>query len=252
MNSNQNIPPLEFDINWWEQWIKKDFMVQIELFTQTIEEKLLVGFKDLKKEADQVTDDALSSIGKRWNPDTDPSEAYDAAQDAGINYFSSMQAVEQTLLNSCVVSLYQLFEQQRIYILRKEFLENCKTPKSSDFTAKEFKRALKRCDIDIEIFDSWPKVKEMHSLCNAIKHAEGWSSKKLKQSRPDLFQYSKSEKEGESVHPWLSDSKLYFTLSGDGIYVTFKDLKAYTASLIQFWDELIQAAYLIQAEDTTV
>ena len=242
------MPKLEFDIKWWEPWIRKDFIKQIERFTLAIEQKVIVGFQNLEEEADQVRDEALSDIGQGWNPDNDQAVAYEIAEDAGIDYYTSMQGVEQTLLNSCVVSLYQLFEQQRIYILRRGFLEYSQTAKPSDFTAHEFKNAMKLCTINIESFDSWNKVKEMQSLCDAIKHAEGRSSEKLRLSRPDLFQHP-DFRENEQLLPWPSNSKLYFTLNGEGIYISLEDLKSYTTSLVQFWNELIQAANLTHSKE---
>lgn len=242
MTSKQDRPDLRFNIEYWEEWIRKDFISHIERFTQTIERKVLIGFKNTEDEANQVRDDTLNDVGKRWNPDSDPASAYEIAQDAGIDYYGSMRAVEQTLLNSCVVSLYQLFEQQRIYILRKEFLEYFQLAESSDFTVHQFKKAMKLCDIDLENFNSWNKISEMKLLCDAIKHAEGRSSKKLRRSRPDFFQHPDFKETSKLSLPWLSNQKLYFTLNGEGIYVSLKDLKSYTTHLVHFWNELIEAA----------
>ena len=101
-----------------------------------------------------------------------------------------------------------------------------------------FERRLKEYGIDIKKFACWSKIDELRLVANTVKHAEGSSSQKLRNIRPDLFK-----------NPYLSgflglpvpNPQIFQPLFGDDLYVSLQDVKGYRDQLIQFWEKFADA-----------
>lgn len=228
---------LHFNINWWEEWIRRDFIAQIEIQRDGFLKRILPTFDNLEDEADQIGEEAYTNIGTDWPPDSDPADAAELAYDEATRYFQSMVAFRQTMLNLSIVSLYQLFEQQCIYMVRKDYLDDCPDIRVSDFKLCNFIKIIDWCGLGIKAFKSWPKLQEMHDLCNAIKHADGPSAQKLRDRRPELLHHEQKMPTNNS--PWGGRTRLYQPLAGEELYVSPEDVTYYANVLTQFWEEFI-------------
>lgn len=83
----------------------------------------------------------------------------------------------------------------------------------------------------------WPKIKELRTLVNVIKHAEGYSEQDLRTIRPDYFE----QQIGNQKYDLLS---LYHsTLLNETLLVKDKDFVDYYNALVEFWNELPERMY---------
>lgn len=99
---------------------------------------------------------------------------------------------------------------------------------------------MKALGIYIEKFRSWPKIKELKILANAVKHADGNSCTQLKKLRPDLFRHPDAREVETSFLPPLP-LKVFQPLAGVAIYVTDEEFDRYVEAVKGFWSELIDA-----------
>ena len=146
-----------------------------------------------------------------------------------------MIGIRQGLLNLFAIALYHAFEQQIMLFHRKNVLQVEEENDDKLFKMSEFQHRLEEFDIKITEFASWPKIDELRLLANAVKHAQGNSSHRLREIRPDLFEA-----------PYTSDISMYSAppifqpLVGDGLYVALHDMRDYRNSLIRFWKDLAE------------
>jgi len=75
------MPELTFDNQLWEQWIRKVYIPQIGNFSQAMEQRVLASFENIKKEAEDLREQKFLEIGHIWNSESDPSGAYEIAND---------------------------------------------------------------------------------------------------------------------------------------------------------------------------
>jgi hypothetical protein len=228
------------DGQFWAEYFKTVFAKQISLFCMAVETRLLPTFDDLDREAEREADSEWERLGRTGDPESaDPGELAERAQDAGIEYYASMDGVRQTLINLSVAALYHLLEQQLLVFHRQQVLHPREENDASLMSITELDARLSRAGIEIKKFDSWAKVDELKAVTNAVKHAEGRSAEELRQLRPDLF-----------IHPQLREtatlhlsppSPVYLPLAGEDIFLTAQDLQAYCSALLAFWAELGKA-----------
>lgn len=225
-----------FDGRFWADHFRLIFTKQISHFCAAVESRFLPTFNSLEAEAKQAEDAEWERLGQFVDPEyADEETLAEQALNAGIDYYSSMDAVRQTLINLSVASLYHLFEQQLLFFHRRQVLHPREENEKELIKIKEFKTRLSDAGLHIETLKSWAKIEELRVVANTIKHAEGSSAEKLRQLRPDLF-----------THPQLRDtagfdsssmSRVYLPLAGEDIFLTVADLRAYCTTLLEFWEE---------------
>ena len=109
---------------------------------------------------------------------------YDA--DPSIEYYETMSAVRQSILNLLAVGLHHLFEQQQLFFLRKELVRG----DGGKLKAEAIERHLTECGVNYQRLTSTARLDELRLAANAIKHGDGRSARELAPLRPDLFEYS--------------------------------------------------------------
>ena len=227
-----------FNITFWERYIKKQFIAQLELLVESIEKRLIPTFDTIESEAEDIEqrewDNLLSSCG---NPDVDPCDLAEQAFDAKLEYYEMVSSVKQALLNICATALYHSFEQQVLFMLRREILHPSQENIVSFLKIQTFKDELLKYRVDIEKFSSWPIIEELRLVSNSIKHAEGKSSEMLRQINHGIFINPILKKYNMGFHS--TSPRLYMPLAGDDIYVQIKDLKKYRDAISAFWSEYI-------------
>lgn len=222
----------------WQEYFKRIYQPHLERFVDFVESRLLKSFDNLEQEAQSRADEAWEEWGSSAGADANPGDGAADAEAAGANYYFSMIAIRQTFLNLSAVGLYHAWEQQIIEFMRKQVLPLKNQNDANLMNLSQFKKMAVEENIDVESFESWPKVDTLRILFNAIKHAEGSSAADLKGKRPDLF-----------IAPGLAKSDfikeysppVYSPLSGLDIYVTIAVLRDYCGALNKFWDELAVA-----------
>ena len=177
-------------MGFWESFIRNQFIKQIDLLFDSIQNRLIPTFNNLEKEAEQVAerrwDELCSSC---YSPDIDPGDLAEKAQEAGTEHYIMLSNIKQTILNLTATALYHLFEQQIIFFLRREVLHPSQEDDAQLMKISIFKKRVFEKGINIDSFKSWPIINELRLVANSIKHAEGPSVVELHKLRPDLFEH---------------------------------------------------------------
>ena len=227
-----------FNITFWERYIKKQFIAQLELFVASIEKRLIPTFDTIESEAEAIEQREWDSLSSSYGyPDADPSDFAEQAFDAKLEYYEMVSSVKQALLNICATALYHSFEQQVLFMLHREILHPSQENIVSFLKIQTFKDELLKYRVDIEKFSSWPIIEELRLVSNSIKHAEGKSSEILRQINHGIFINPILKKYNMGFHS--TSPRLYMPLAGDDIYVQIQDLKKYRDSISAFWSEYI-------------
>ena len=230
-----------YNIKFWEPYINKKFIEQIELFYATLEKRLIPTFDTINEEAETISNEKREELcNAAYSPDIDPADLAESAEDEGIDYYYMLSGIKQSLLNISAAGMYHFFEQQVVFFLRKEVLHPSEQDVSKLMKIKEFKERLLNNNIDIEHFSSWETIMELQWLANSIKHAEGYSANELRKLRPNLFSPPTTlNNEMNFFEGWVTPN-IYMPLSGEDLYVTQLDLERYKSAIANFWTEFIE------------
>lgn len=225
-----------YNAHFWKQYFQAEFIPQIIGIVNALEKRILPGFQNIAEESRQVSKDTWEAfMSMPGTGDEDPADFAEEAEQAGVSHYLLFSGIRQGMLNLFATAIYHAFEQQimlfhRIEVLRTEEENNYALLKLS-----EFQRRLVNSGVDITTFSSWAKIDELRLLANTVKHADGNSSKRLHELRPDMFQNSHLDKFG------FSDTRnphIFQPLIGEDLYVSLTDVQEYSATLISFWQEL--------------
>lgn len=224
------------DSRYWSNHFEQVFCKQITTFTDSIENRVLPAFEQIESEADAAIEKEWERLGDTWSEYSDMGDYAELAYEAGIEYYQSLEAVRQALINITATTLYHLFEQQVFYFHRKQLLYPEEEDTTQLINMKVFKERLFSSGISIETLSTWAKIEELKVVADVVKHAEGRSANKLRPLRPDLFNLHAIQKEtffnfGNSTHD------VYLPLAGQDIYLSIDDLRAYSSALVSFWQE---------------
>lgn len=236
---------VHLDPRYWSNYFKQVFCKQVTIFTDSIANRMLPTFDQIESEAEAVAEQEWERLGSVFYEDSDMGDFAEQARDAGIEYYHSLEAVRQSLINITATALHHMFEQQVFLFHRKQVLNPEEEDDIKLINMKEFKKRLAGFGISIETLSAWSKIEELGFVANAIKHAEGPSADKLHSLRPDLF-----------VHPFIRENpvfnfsvdkpSVYLPLIGEDIYLSADDLNAYAEALTSFWEEFAEAIQVKQ------
>lgn len=203
----------------WGSHIIQSFFPPVCYFSKVFSERFLSAFNDLNTEAELTCQHYES----------------EHAWDEALVEYTSVCNVRQSMINLHAVGLRHLFEQQFCWLVSRLLEER---QREANYKVDE-KVLIDIGEINIESFHSWKKLKELEYVCNAVKHAEGYSAKNLEKVRPDLFK-----------NPILlglpdinfSGKRLLIRqpLAGYDIYLQETDIKQYALAIEDFWNEFIE------------
>jgi hypothetical protein len=229
------------DPEYWNDYFKRSFCRQITTFIDSIADRVLPTFDRIESEAEATAEQEWKRLCSLPGPeDSDMGYFAEQAQEAGIDYYLTLSAVHQSLINLTATALYHMFEQQVLLFHRKQVLRPAEKDCINLISMAEFKNRLGSMGISIEKFSIWTKVDELRVVANVVKHAEGTSAHALRSMRQDLFDHPSTRK-----HPLfnlkIGTRPVYLPLAGEDIFVTIDDLRAYGSALISFWEEFAEA-----------
>jgi hypothetical protein len=226
--------------DFWRGIFERDFAPQLTEIVVALDERVLPGFEGIEAEAQAHSEKLYEEAGALpGTGDEDLSALAEAAQEAGVNRYMLLRGIRQGIVNLFATSLYHTFEQQALTFLRKELLHPREAKDSGLFEMGEFRKRLAADGIDVTRFASWPVIDELRLVANTVKHAEGPSAEKLHELRPDFFREAGFPELGEWVIRWKP--LVFQPLVGKDLYLEPKDVRAYLKSLLEFWEELVEA-----------
>jgi hypothetical protein len=241
-----------FNIGFWKKYIRGKFINQIELFNESIQNRLIPTFDAIEQESEERSEKEWDRLcASCYSPDIDPADLAEKAEEAGIEYYMTLSGIKQTLLNIAATALYHLFEQQIIFFLRREVLHPSLENDIELMKLSVFRDQLLKEGIDIYSFQSWVKIDELRIVSNSIKHAEGTSANQLRKIRPDMFKHPALRNQSEMELLDSAICPIYMPMAGDDIFVLQDDLSEYKNALVSFWNEFVLACSNYEDNMTT-
>lgn len=207
---------------------------ELQNYAKVFHERIEKAFDGLEDEAKRVEQNAYANHPDRFNPDCDPSVSAEWAYFKGVDFYLSIDAVRQGIVNLMVAGIFHLVEQQAQY-LATQVLSNPVVKPNPDGGFKQLSGLLKSSfGVDVMSFKSWSVLNELRLVANTIKHGGGNSAVELRQLKPDLFKFPGGPSPPFARLPLRP-------LVGEGLWLTRDHFSIYKTCVEQFWDELTLA-----------
>lgn len=231
-----------YNASFWRRYFAASFKPHLERVLQALERRVLPAFDGISNEATALRDNTFDELMAL--PDGrigDSSLLADAAFEAGYDHYVGMQAVRQSLINSFAPLLYHSWEQQLLTFHRREILHPAEQRDKDLLSLRELRARLDTVGIDICRLATWASIKELKLVANTVKHADGESADHLKKRRGELFDPEHANRAMLPLPIQADTRRVYLPMSGEDLYLTLADLKAYGSATIRFWDEFADA-----------
>lgn len=208
------------------------------VYKESILTDVLAGFVNLEQRADDVADAAFTRLGSRPAADAfdgDLSQAAEAAREEGQLYYEAMCGLRQAMINLLSAGLFHLLEQQLANLCYDTVFRDCRLEQAKlGLIVKWYRQHV---DLDLKQLSQWTVIDELHSLANAVKHADGSGARQIRHLRPDIFRNPLLDKMGLK---WsLSDDPLRLPLAGDDLFVTEARFSEYATTVLDFVEAII-------------
>lgn len=213
-------------------WAKTMFLERIEPI-----------FANAEQEAEDYQNELWHSIMRgscdlEDNP-IDPRDYVDSIQEQSFERYELLSLMHYRNTSMWIACLCQVWEQQLYsFILNEAKFEGLK------YEPNDLKKGFSFCKEVFELHQqpfstltSWSKIKELRTLVNVIKHAEGDSEKRLRSMRPEYFVQQIDSETYDLM------SLYHTTLLEQTLQIKTQDFINYYDALVQFWNELPERMY---------
>ncbi|PRH42086.1 hypothetical protein C6T65_12075 [Burkholderia vietnamiensis] len=228
--------------NFWRGYFRTTFKPHLERTLEVLETRLLPSFDGIEAEATAIQEQTFRDLVSRPidHDVADESMLAQGAFEAGFDYYAGMDAIRQALINSFAPMLYHTWEQQLLAFHRREVLHPAEEHTNALLKLSVLKKRLADKGIDIVELPTWSQLDQLRVVANTVKHADGDSADILKGQRPEFFDPTHINGRLAAM-PFRVIPSVYRPMSGEDLYLTVGDIKAYGASTIRFWDEFADA-----------
>jgi len=225
----------------WAWYVQEVLIPHYEHLEKAIFQRILPTFEAVENEAEQISNEKWECLIRQpGNPDDD--DLSDLAEEAikeGVSYYIIMMDIRQGLLNNFAVGTWHLFEQDLLFIHRRELLKPHEENDEKLLKLCEITKRLKQNGIDIEKFRAWDKLDELRLVANTVKHADGASCAQLKDRRPEIFIPPGAHSEHSRIQA-PPPAQIFKPLAGEDFYLMPEEIRTYFQALRGFWEELTE------------
>ncbi len=175
--------------------------------------RVVAAFGRIAEEADEYAArmfESYAGVGE-------PGDFAEETRDQGAQYYDTLAALRQAMLNLMAVGMRHLHEQHLGKLAA---------------ILKEHGRSIP----DLTTLPGWDKVEELRLVANTVKHADGSSAAQLRTINPDLFVAPILR--GSPLAAHALTQKTETPLGGSDLYVEEKDLAAYRDALRKLWEAI--------------
>jgi len=199
---------------------------------------VVAAFGDLERRAEEVANAAFERYGAQpagEDFDGDMGAFAERAQDEGIAFYQTMFAIRQSTLNLFSVGLFHLVEQQLADLCRDASFEvappgDTKIPVVARWYSDHF-------GLDLSTVPGWAAMDELRLVANTVKHAEGGSTERLRNIRPQLFQHP-AVRELLPEEDFGANLPVHLPLAGESLYVSEEFFRGYSEAANGFFESI--------------
>lgn len=208
-----------------------------QFYVDQAKSRLLTQFDNISAEADKAADDWLAERGQRYfDPDRhDPSDFYEGAEDAGIEFYQLLTEMQERTRLSVIAGFFHEWEKK----LRQWLVDEIKHWHRGEFTKERIWKA--NVEELYELLESFgwalksttwfSALDACRLVVNVHKHGDGPSLASLKAAYPKFL-----------VHPLagtgLTLTPLWDRLTHEHLRVNDADLEEFADAIASFWREV--------------
>jgi hypothetical protein len=212
------------------------------VYRECVFREVLPAFANLSVRAERVADEYFNRIeaGPADDESVDMADVAEDAEERGQAFYETMGAVRHTMLNLLAAGLFHVVEQQLADSCRDASFTIARPDDTKiSVVAKWYREHFL---LNLETLPSWALVDELRLLANAVKHAEGPATKKLRAIRPELFRNPDyvaldDELSNEGGEPPRTPV-VFLPLAGEDLFVSEGLLRTYGEAVESFLKEI--------------
>ncbi len=215
-------------------------------YVEQAEKRLLSQFGNIEAEADKAADEWLENSNHLFDPDRhDPGDFYEAANDAGIEFYQLLSDMRDRTVLSVVAGMFHEWDKQ----LREWLVREIQHWHAGDKVAEAIWRAdfVQICDLlsglgwNVSAAPDIVKLDACRLVVNAYKHGEGKSFDDLNVKYPE---YVSDPFEGELEHE--ARAKL---INYTHLRVTDEQMTDFSDAIVKFWQDVPENIFDSQVGD---
>ncbi|QND60167.1 hypothetical protein [Mesorhizobium huakuii] len=205
-----------------------------QFYIEQARKRLLSQFANMEAEAEKASEEWLEQSSDRFDPDRhDPSDFYEAANDAGIEFYQLLSDMRDQTRLSVIAGMFHEWEKQlRDWLVREiQHWHQGDTAIAKVWSADFGKIAglLESLGWRIRSTDYFTKLDACRLVVNVYKHGDGPALKDLKLKHPE---YLEDRLSGSGL-PWTFDLVDYTNLK-----VSDDQLQAFSDAIVAFWRDV--------------
>jgi len=231
----------------WEP-LRRSLIKGQQFYVEQATKRLLSQFTDMEAEADKASAAWLEERAPYFDPNRhDPGDFYEAAHDAGIEFYQMLSDLRVQTLLSVVGGMYHEWDKQlRKWIVHEVGRWHTGLVATDELWRVDFEKMMDFLDSlgwAVRSRDHYPRLDACRLVVNVYKHGNGNSLNTLRSRYPD---YLRGPFEG-----WLSDA-LTRHLDYTHLELTYEQCVAFSDAIIAFWEAVPEQTTASQVTDLPV
>ena len=215
-------------------------------YVEQARKRLLSQFEDMEAEADKASEDWLERSSRNFDPDRhDPGDFYEAANDAGIEFYTLLSEMRDQTRLSVVAGMFHEWDKQlRDWLVREVRHWHQGENIAAKVWSVDFGKIadlLESFGWDIRSKDYFAKLNACRLVVNVYKHGQGKSLSDLKAAYPEYLDDPFSGTGGAFSSIEYRD---YTHLK-----ITDEQYKAFSDSITAFWQDVPENVFDSQITD---
>lgn len=230
--------------NYPKKYIVEWAIGPIIAFRKYIFKDVLPVFGNLDERAEEVANEYYDRIGSQPAGEgyyIDMADVAEIAHERSLNWYQMMASLRQSMLNLLAAGLFHLTEQQLASLCRQAGSQ-IDPPHDTKLEVVR-KWYAENLHLNLATLPSWSMIDELRLVANAVKHAEGSATRKLRELRPELFSNPEFE-ETDGVFKELRFTgrmdSVCAPLSGEEFFVSEKLLQVYSKAAESLFAEIAE------------
>lgn len=199
-----------------------------DFYVAQVKKRVLSFLTDelIEAEADATGEEALEQLGRNWNPDGDPSDAYEAAREAGYSRFELLINLRRDMTLASLATAYNLWERDLRELIERDLGRQITDAEKHAWRSNrdDIFDILKQFGWDVTAQPFYRLLDACHLLVNVHKHGKGSSFTKLREKFPEYLPTPTKEL------PFIGNM-----IDHNDVVITEAQLDALLGALREFW-----------------
>ncbi|AUL42486.1 hypothetical protein FYA99_14645 [Bordetella parapertussis] len=215
-------------------------------YTEQAQKRLLSQFEDMEAEADRAAEEWLEKSGPRFDPDRhDPGDFYEAANDAGIEFYGLLSDMRDQTRLSVVAGMFHEWDKQlRDWLVREIQHWHHGDNVNMQVWSVNFVQMvdlLERFGWDLRSKNYFPALDACRLVVNVYKHGDGKSLDDLKKAYPEYLE--------DPLAGLREDlSSLQFR-DHTNLKVSDDQIQEFSIAIMNFWRDVPENVFSTQVTD---